>query len=290
MKKLLYISKVDRRKELRNFIPELQKYFEFIIFPNIEDVKGLIKYYNKFKPDVVLIHHNKPHFTADYLKLFDKSYNIWWRNDERFPPEEYWKGINIQLFLLSSEDSVNYFINNKLDASQLMMGFNPYPVRDVERNLEMVFTGQNSVDKFPLSYVRKDIVHRLIFFPNFYCYGEGWGYDIQKKHYSINNYSKIGIAINHFDTSKTYSNRMYQIMGYKALCLCYHTKDIEKVFENIVPFKTWNDLIYYIGYYLKHEDKRIAIAERGYNFVNNNFTWKHQALKFIDILKERKII
>jgi hypothetical protein len=291
--KLLYIIKKDRYNQLNNFIKEFNNYFSEIQIFQFEIQNDIIKYYDNFKPDVVLIHYNKFCFNIQTYEHFKNSYNIYWRNDERIPLESWYKFMtSINLFLTSSDNSKEEVKKLGKNAEYLMMGFKPYEVKDIERKYDIVFTGQNSLNIFPLSSIRCSYIFRLMnMYKNFYCFGTDWSFNIKKIHNSVYNESKIGIAINHYDTSRTYSNRMYQIIGYKALCIAYETKELREVFgNNVIYFKTFDELTEKINYYLSHENERLEIVERAYNFILNNHTWEHKANNIIKILKDKNII
>jgi len=293
MLKLLYISKQDRSKDLRFFFKTLSRYFEIKQYTNIIDASGLLSLYNEFNPDVVLLHHNKFCFDKNLFKQLKKSYNIYWRNDERNPIEDWYNDMipYFNLFLTSSEDSSREIIKIGGKAERLMMGFNPISLNADPRNINLVFTGQNSINKFPLSNIRKSLVSKLLKRDDFQCYGNGWGSHKTKIHYSIYRNAKIGIAINHYNTEMTYSNRMYQIMSCGALCLAYRTKGLIDEFNgNIATFETYAELLEKIDYYLNNEKERLKLAVKGMSYVDSNFTWECQGNKLIEILRNENII
>jgi len=291
--RLLYISKDDRRKQLRYFFAELEKYFVIERFNNVLDKDDLIAKYKEFKPDVVIFHHNKYALGHSVFRHFKTSYNIYWRNDERLPLEAWYTELQMyfHLFLTSSEDSANAVQEIGGNAQRLMMGFNPINEIDEQRLFPLVFTGQNTNRVFPLSHIRESLVKKLMKRGDFDVFGAGWGVSNEKMHYSIYRKTKIGIAINHYNTEKTYSNRMYQIMDCGALCLAYKTKGLEEVFgDNVVYFESYKEMESKIRYYLNNPIELEAKAQQGKAFVNNHHTWRHKALDIINILIEGKVI
>lgn len=296
--KLLYITKTDNRRILRFFFEELNKYFSKIEYYFLKDSKEhVLQIYNNFSPDVLLIHTNRCCFSGKIFNAFNKSYNIFWINDERLPvPENIInKSKNINLYLMASDDSVNYIKKRTgSDAEYLIMGFNKSNNPLENEEFDISFSG-NNYDVFILSKLREKYVNflRKTFKERFFLCGNNWGANITREHYSLACNAKIGIAINNCNTSRTYSNRMYQIMGHKLLCLCYNTKNIAQVFEpakHFVLFNTKKDMQEKIDYYLEHEAERLQIAENGYSFVNDNHTWLHKAIQIVRFLKERKVI
>lgn len=293
MQKLLYISKDNRDKELMSFFNVLSRFFDVITYSSVTNEQGLIDLYNEINPSIVLLHHNKFCFNNKLFKKLNNSYNIYWRNDERNPIESWYNEMipYFNLFLTSSEDSSKEVIKLGVKSERLMMGFNPIKLTDEKRDFNIVFTGQNSVNKFPLSHIRKSLVSKLLKREDFFCFGKGWGIGDHTSHYSVYKKTKIGLAINHYNTEFTYSNRMYQIMTSGALCLAYRTKGlIDEFGGNIATFETYAEMIDKIDYYLNNEKERIKLAVKGMVFVDNNFTWEHQAHKLINILRNENII
>lgn len=280
MTKVLYIAK-DNRSEISN------EFFEILNAVKYEFTlrDDLISFYKKTKPDVVLIHHNKICFNKKTFAQIDAP-KIYWINDERIPIPQSLIDISkhIDLFLMASDDSALQ-MSKYTKAEYLMMGFHPIDVEPVQRTMDIVFTGQNNTI-FSLSGVRNHYVEYLKKYSGFYAFGKGFGQHVTP---SVYRKTKIGIAINHYDTSRTYSNRMYQIIEGGALCVCYQTKNIKKVFgDNVLYFNTEKELKEIIDYYLNNENERITICEKAKSFIRETHTWKHKAIeinKFINDLR-----
>lgn len=273
--KLLYVTRVDIRRELMSFFEELNKHFSEIEYFFInESNKSVIDVYNNFLPDVLLMHTNRCYLPGETLNSFNKSYNIFWINDERVPIKKNIinKSKNINLYLMASDDSVaDIKKRTNSDADYLIMGFKKKISVIEKNNYDISFSGNNN-GIFYFSKLREEYINflRKCYKKRFFLCGNNWGESIKHEHYSLACNSKIGIAINNCNTSRTYSNRMYQIMGNKLLCLCYKTKNIDKVFgpgKHFVLFDSKKDMQEKIDYYLKHEDERLEIAEHGYKTV-----------------------
>lgn len=286
MKKLLYISKDDRSKELRSFFDELNSYglsIDVSTLDNIDNRKG-IEY------DYILIHHNRQLLTAKYIKeIAKKAMVIYWVNDERHPLPSWIKNYidTVDLFLVASNDSVKAIRKLGGDAEYLIMGFNPKDHFNRKRNLDVVFTGQNSGNMFPLSATREEYLVKLkkAFGDIINIHGKGWGLDVEHAPSGIYGNAKIGINIGHYSTEWTYSNRVLQIMSNGALALIHDVGNIREIFgDNAVYFKNYKELGKRINHYLLHEEERERIAMNGYNFVNNNLTWKHKADNIIKMI------
>jgi hypothetical protein len=152
----------------------------------------------------------------------------------------------------------------------------------------VVFTGQNNGEVFPLGKTRSDIINALRKKEphHFKLYGKGWGHGVKEGPSGVYLNAKIGLNIGHYATRLTYSNRVLQIMSNGAMLLCHSAGDIDHVFrDNAVYFKDYGDLLNRIEYYLKHEDERVNIARKGFDFVNSNLTWKHKAIEIVEMIK-----
>jgi len=280
MIKVLYIAK-DNRENISNEFFETLNAIKF----GFTLRNDLIDFYKQTKPDVVLIHHNRICFNKDTFAKIDVP-KIYWVNDERIPIPKSLIDISkhIDLFLMASDDSVSE-MRKHTKAEYLMMGFHPINTKPDQRTMDIVFTGQNNTI-FPLSGVRNHYVEYLKKYSGFYAFGKGFGQHVTP---SVYRKAKIGISLNHYDTSRTYSNRMYQIIDGGALCVCYQTKNIKEVFgNNVLYFNTEKELKEIIDYYLNNENERAAICEKAKSFIRNTHTWKHKAIeinKFINDLR-----
>jgi len=169
-----------------------------------------------------------------------------------------------------------------------MMGHNPIALlSDNIRDLDLVFTGQNSEHIFPLSGIRTSIVNKLRKDRGLHCFGSGWGGGVSPTSGNIYRRAKIGIAVNHYNTEKTWSNRMYQIMTSGALCIAYNTRGLSEEFAgHIVTFDNYKECLDKIDYYLLNEKERLKKAVDGMKYVDTYYSWQSQANKLIKIINE----
>lgn len=291
--KMLYVGGKSHNGTMDAFHDYMKKHCDYHTYFPADN--NFLKTYQKIKPDILFIHHNRRLFSDEMYAHFDKSYNIYWCNDERLPID---KGISslmgkVNLFLMASDDTVATYRANDADAEYLIMGYQPQEVANFyDREKDVVFTGQNST-MFQLSTVREEYIKGLMRdCPNVEVYGKGWGSGI-KSHarHTIYSRTKIGLAINHMNTGRTYSNRMLQIMGKGAMCLALHTKDLQRTFipgKHIVTFSDYKDMLHKIAYYLKNDNERVEIAKAGYKLVSEHFSWEAKAKRIINLLKSTK--
>jgi spore maturation protein CgeB len=139
----------------------------------------------------------------------------------------------------------------------------------------------NNYGSFPLSKYRREIVNALSkeFKSKFEVFGSGWPRSRNLNNSlldqaSIYRGSKIAINCSHFDHSMYSSDRLLRIMGSGTFCLSHAFPDHDKLYgHHLDTFKDTDDLIKKCHHYLTNEKEREAIAENGYNFTHELFTW-----------------
>ena len=81
--------------------------------------------------------------------------------------------------------------------------------------------------------------------------------------------------------------RVFDIMGAGGFVLSNWQPEIPELFEDgkeIVTFKTPEEMLEKVDYYLNHEEERLKIAVNGYRKVKECYTFEHQLMKIISIL------
>lgn len=91
--------------------------------------------------------------------------------------------------------------------------------------------------------------------------------------------SKITLNIMRDQNSNAHNMRSFEIPAIKAFCLTEHTKQLTEVFFqegfSIASFHNKEELVAQIEYYLKHDTKRILIANNAHK-IAKNYTLKTQ--------------
>ena len=297
----LHISKRNRTKLFEPFKTEFGN--RNITYKHISleeydfDTFDFIYAIAEYKPDVILVHHNKELLDKVFwirLKIITNAHLAWWINDERFPPDK-WRLDYVNIidhYLVASTESVKILrAQGAKKTDYLLMGIPEYLDLKQKRTIPIVFTGQNSHNLFPNSKYREYIILQLYnhFRNSFKIYGKDWGWiaTAEKQSMNIYNITQIGISIEHYNTNGCHSNRLLEIMGRGALAFSSSEKQLTHIFEHekhLIYFKDHNDLIKKINYYMKHKNKARIIAENGRKYVLNNFTWRAKAIKIIELL------
>lgn len=100
--------------------------------------------------------------------------------------------------------------------------------------------------------------------------------------------SKIVLNLHHPHSIEGLNTRTFDIPACGAFEIVDYKKDLEKHFKidkEIVTFRNINELKSKIDFYLKNDDLRKTISERGKQRVLNEHTWVHRAGEIINDLE-----
>ncbi|MBQ8750449.1 MAG: glycosyltransferase family 1 protein [Alphaproteobacteria bacterium] len=128
-------------------------------------------------------------------------------------------------------------------------------------------------------------------------YGPAWG-GVSKKEY-INNeelhkyYSSAKIVLNdHREDMRTngfINNRVYDVTATGTLLISDYMPEIEEAYGDSIPmYKTEEELIELINYYLTHDKERQDKAQRAQEITLKNFTQKNIGKYFYDIIEKQR--
>jgi glycosyltransferase involved in cell wall biosynthesis len=160
--------------------------------------------------------------------------------------------------------------------------FNPGKNR-IHKNIEVMFVGEiTSKRKKYISFLRNNGI-------NVEAYGPGW----ENKSIFINElalkYRKAKIVLNFTRDKVGFSDRVFHVLGTKTLLISEYCRDLEKFFKKGVHLEWFNspeELLKLVRFYLENDDLQGKIAEQGYNFVIEHFTWEKIIDKIIGITQK----
>ena len=119
----------------------------------------------------------------------------------------------------------------------------------------------------------------------FYYKGKATGEIVNKIYLS----SKIVLNIHHPQSIEGLNTRTFDIPACGAFEMVDYKKNVEKHFEidkEMITFRNINELKNKIDFYLKNDDLRKTISDRGKQRVLNEHTWVHRANDLIAALKQ----
>jgi len=255
--------------------------------------KNLYDYYKRISPDFVFIQLQQTGvLTKEIAKdIQQNSKLIIWNGDKRsiYPPFMEDVAEYCHCVTHSNEDDVNYIQSKGACSSFLQIGFDDaiFKQKNLPKTNDIVFMGNHYENTFPLSEYRYNILLKLYrtFNRGISIYGARYKHSLgiisnQLHETNIYNSHKIGLNINHFDTGRFTSDRILRIMGSGLFCISQYYENIEKDFDttkHLVVYRTDDELIDKICYYLKNDTEREEIAKNGQEYVQQNFSFLSMA-------------
>lgn len=256
---------------------------------DLEHVNGKAPIIAKtLKPDIVFFQIQAENVvsleTARKVKEHSK-FVVNWTGDVRQPTPSWFIpfGKEIDLTLFTNETDVKYCNKNGVKSDFLQIGYDEtiYYQSKKEKDIEIVFMGNNYTNLFPLSAMRIEMVKRLKkrYGQRFKVFGNNWGklgdgnYNhSQHEEAAIYRRSKLAINLSHYDLPRYSSDRMLRIMGCGVTCLTHDFKDIDKDFPEgtVVKWQSLRDLEKKIDYHLENETN---IGAKGEELVRTNWTF-----------------
>lgn len=115
---------------------------------------------------------------------------------------------------------------------------------------------------------------------------QGWAdYEQQAAWYSR---AKIGLNYTMIWDEVGVNYKVFEITACRALCITNYRRQLEDLFDldrEIVVYRTQDELIDKIDFYLKHDAERERIAEAGHRRTLTHHTFRHRARDILTILK-----
>ncbi len=117
----------------------------------------------------------------------------------------------------------------------------------------------------------------------------GGGFVYKQDYAKVAQLSKIFLAFDAIPSlRKSMSARMYTAVGCGAFYMCEHVEGIEEVLmpdRDIVTFRSEDEMIDKIRYYLNNDSERRTIANAGQNHVLNNHTYTERTRQLLELIK-----
>lgn len=263
--------------------------------------KVLLAQIKDYKPDVVYFHHigllapsklikvkektkllvgqiASPLPSRDKLKQFDLIISSFPHFIEKFKK----MGIESEYLQWCAEKSIPKKIGTKkrvYDVSYVG-GFTPHHsegnkmLKALAREVGVHFWGYGEQTLLPTSPIRKSF------------HGKAWGREM----YEI--FGKSKIVINrHINVAENYANnlRMFEATAMGALLITDEKKNMDEFFKagkEVITYKSADDLIRKVKYYLKHNAERKEIAKAGQHRTLKDHTYDVRMKELDKILKK----
>lgn len=130
------------------------------------------------------------------------------------------------------------------------------------------------------------VAHMGITFKQWGCIGNPQVYN--EEHNKMVSLSKINLCISGWPENEKYTSvRNYKILGAGGFALELYRNRMHDIFPADVldSYKTPEEFIMKINYWLNHEKERKEVAERGYKWVHANATYTHRIKTALDYIK-----
>lgn len=240
----------------------------------------IIEVARKERPDYVLFHAYQNQVTLGTLDTISDlgTKVIAWFSDDHWRFENYSKTIAKHVFcsVTTAKNSVEKYVRSGLNVIKSQWGANQDYYRKIESKFayEVSFVGQNYGKRWEnLLYLKDNGVPIAIF-------GRGFGRFLEfDEIIRIFNTSKINLSFSgssRRDDIKQIKGRVFEVPMCGGFLLTEYVDGIEEYYEigkEIECFKSTAEAVEKISYYLKHNDKRMEIANNGYQRSFREHTW-----------------
>ncbi|MFX1419557.1 MAG: glycosyltransferase [Promethearchaeota archaeon] len=174
----------------------------------------------------------------------------------------------------------SYFITEGIDPNI----FKP-PKENGKKKIDVIFIGSKSDKRSRyVNFLRTNKI-------NVVCYGTGWENSQIFVNELVHKYHDSKIILNFTRGKIGFSNRVFMALATKTFLISEFCVDLKKVLRKGVHlewFRTPEELLNLINYYLKNKEIREKIAYQGYKFVLENFTLEKIMQKIIQIVVKNK--
>jgi glycosyltransferase involved in cell wall biosynthesis len=295
-----------KEHNLKNFLPaflnKIPKFGNYAV--SAWEYRVLEKQIKNFSPDVLYC-QNLSWPSADFLKKIKKSARIKLIVGQVACPTIFDKKklAGFDLILTSFPHFVEKFKKINIASEYFKIGFEPSileKLKKLPKTYDAVFVGGISrhheafIEIFDYlakntnidfwGYGAKKISAGSPILPKHH--GEAWGIDM----YNILHNSKISVN-RHIDAAENNANnmRLYESTGVGTMLITDYKDNLNELFEigkEIETYKTKEELLEKIKYYLEHDDQRQKIALAGQARTLKDHTYQKRMVELINILNK----
>lgn len=176
----------------------------------------------------------------------------------------------------------SYHIPEGYDATTIQSPNSP-----IKKEFDVIFSGEpDAKRKAYILFLQKNHINAKLV-------GKGWpnGIIVPLKDLVIS-YQKSKIVLNFIRGHDTgFSDRVFNALGTGSFLLSEYCPDLARTFKNGVHldwFKTPEECLEKIRFYLAHEDERERIAKAGHQYNMEHFTWDKKWDTIFNIIKGTK--
>ena len=126
---------------------------------------------------------------------------------------------------------------------------------------------------------------------NIKCFGQGWKNKPIYLKELVDKYRASKIILNFTRGNIGFSIRVFQVLGTGSFLISEYCQDLPIFFKKGIHlewFRTSEELLELINFYLKNDKIREKVARQGYEYVQKNFIWEKIMEKIIQIINNKK--
>jgi hypothetical protein len=279
----------------------------------VEGLDHMEKAFRKYRPNVFLfwLHSGFSYNHLDHLRSICPNVRVvFWFGNHRVKVNNAVKGFRPNLVLLNSKDTNQFsmYREHGYKVGCLYDGFNPdeTPLVEKEPTFDCFFGGESYIFaalkhsglNFPGAHIRYEFITNVNQkFKTLVTSArkDSWPFKVQPACFhplytERMREAKITLNLNHFPSfEKAYTRRTIRSLFARRCHITLYIPGMEDDFENkkhLVWFKTVEEGLDLITYYLKHDDEREAIANAGYKIACEKYTFKNRLVDFEVLAKK----
>jgi hypothetical protein len=245
------------------------------------------------KPDILWFMKDKHiplKFFQKLKKISPKTKFVMWYGDQRgnvIPPLICGRRGILDALFITNECPNQFNTYNKFGIKQIRNFYhsfdpNEFKLFDTPVKYQVFFGGSRfNAKKFPLCTLRAKLINRVRQKYKMVVHGGGWNFPTEKWVLRTT-YAKelrkswTNLGINHYNITRYYNRRLFESVASGRLHITYYIPGMEKHFKNkqhLVWFKTIDQAIELINFYLKHPKEMKRIAKNGRDFFIKYHSW-----------------
>jgi len=264
----------------------------------------------EFQPDVVFFQqiHVLTGVMIDELRGIHPSFFVHWSGDIRKRPQEYMieLGQAVDLTLITNRGELDWYRRlgvRNIDYWQIAVDPGIFHLRlpDPEFAYEVVYFGNNYTAGEPVDWPgvrwRQIILGELDKCFDLTVFGSGWSGPLKigppylhEEAALVYSSSKVGIGISAFNGVHSYtSDRLFRMLASGICCVCAWFPGIEEIAvdrRHLAWFKTTEECVALVGYYLKHADERKRMATEGARLAHRSHVWPVRVHEFLEVINK----
>ena len=304
-KKILLASwgcKVKTSQECRDWPPVFKKIFRKVIFFSTKNNiyysgreklnKNFLKVLKEERPDYLLVCPSLSEFEIDTLlkirEITPNTKTIIWSGDDEFRFDDWVRYYALFFdYILTTKKEISIFKKDKIKNVYSMIGVNPNYHRklNIKEIYDVTFIGTPLADRYDyIKFLMKKGINIRLFGGDWHNYSDlksiYGGFLYPEDFIKVINQSRINLNF-----SKTFfkqgklgqmKGRPIEILACNSFLLTEYTnRTIDFLVKNKkMNFRSKEELLKKIKYYLNHEKERKNIAKEGYDYVIKNHSWE----------------